>query len=146
MINSGIILQNKSQSEDGQHGLIHLTRDLRFLCPRRVYDMKDEIEFQALRSLLAKHLHVRMEEVKLDDILQSIYLWDRMTLEGITISSRSSRFNKLVVSQENYFVRIQHENQQRNTQYTYRDTYAEILHYLEINLTGHPPLMVAYVQ
>ena len=108
--------------------------------------MKDEIEFQALRSLLAKHLHVRVEEVELDDILQSIYLWDRMTLEGITIGSRSSRSNKLAVSRENYFVRIRHENQQRNTQYTYRDTYAEILHYLEINLTGHPPLMVAYVQ
>ena len=108
--------------------------------------MKDEIEFQALRSLLAKHLHVHVEEVELDDILQSIYLWDRMTLEGITIGSRLSRSNKLAVSRENYFVRIQHENQQRNTQYTYRDTYAEILHYLEINLTRHLPLKVAYVQ
>ena len=108
--------------------------------------MKDEIEFQALRSLLAKHLHVRVEEVELDDILQSIYLWDRMTLEGITIGSRSSRSNKLAVSRENYFIRIRHENQQRNMQYTYRDTYAEILHYLEINLTGHPLLMVAYIQ
>ena len=69
-----------------------------------------------------------------------------MTLESIIIGSRSSRSNKLAVSQENYFIRIQHENQQRNMQYTYRDTYAEILHYLEINLTGHPPLMMAYVQ
>src|SRR5947207_511412 len=69
-----------------------------------------------------------------------------MTLEGITIGSRSSRSNKLAVSRENYFVRIWHENQQRNVQYTYRDAHAEILHYLEINLTGCPPLMVAHVQ
>jgi len=133
--NSGISLQNKSHLDDVHSGLLHTTKDLRFLPPKRLYDIQDDAEFDALRSTLAKQLQLRPEDVQIDDdMLSSMYRWDRMSLNGITIGSKSSRFSKRAISRENYFVRIRHQNQQRNTRYTYRDVYAEVFHYLEIKL------------
>jgi len=80
-------------------------------------------------------------------MLRSIYQWHRVTLNGIVIGSRSSRYTRRAVSRENFFVRIRYENHGRNTLYTYKDTYVEILHYLEVSpLPDVPPLMLAYVQ
>src|SRR5437762_13055601 len=73
--------------------------------------------------------------------------WNRMAINGITISSKSSRYSRRDICRENCFVRSRHQNQQQNTRYTYRDVYAEVFHYLEIKLfPGQPLLMLAYVQ
>ena len=70
-----------------------------------------------------------------------------MKLEGVTIGSSFSGFSDRTVSRENYFIRIWHQNQQRNRLYTYRDKYAKVIHYLELRLLpGRPPLLLAYVQ
>ena len=144
---SGISLQNKSHLDDARV-LKHATKDLQFLRPRRAHIIKDNMELEALKSIIAKELQKRAEDVTVDsEILHSIYSWDRMKLEGVTIGSSSSGFSDRAVSRENYFIRIRHQNQQRNRLYTYRDKYAKVIHYLELRLLpGRPPLLLAYVQ
>ena len=148
--NSGISLQNKSQSGDHRHtSLLHPDRELRFLPPRRSYHPRDELEFNALRTYLAKYLDIRVQDVDIDDenLLNSIKQWERILLEGVTIGSTSSTFSKRDVARENYFVRIRHENQSGNRHYTYSDVYSEILHYLEIQLSPNAsPLLLTYFQ
>ncbi len=106
------------------------------------------MELEALKSIMAKELQTHVEDVMIDDeILRSIYSWDRIKLEGVIIGSRSSGFSDRAVSRENYFVRVRHQNQQRNMLYTYRDEYAKVIHYLELKLLpGQLPLLLAYVQ
>src|SRR5947207_172019 len=144
-IYSGISLQNKSHLE-ADAVLKHTTRDLQFLRPRRAHSIKDDMELEALKSIMAKELQTHVEDVMIDDeILRSIYSWDRIKLEGVIIGSRSSGFSDRAVSRENYFVRVRHQNQQRNMLYTYRDEYAKVIHYLELKLLpGQPPLLLAY--
>ena len=147
--NSGISLQNKSYLNGEPHNsLRHSRRDLRFLPPRKVYNVSDNTELGALQSVIARHLQLEAQDVQFDnEMLGLIYQWHRVTLNGIVIGSRSSKYTRRAVSRENFFVRIRYKNHGRNTLYTYKDTYTEILHYLEVSpLPDVPPLMLAYVQ
>ena len=105
------------------------------------------MELEALKSIIMKELQKHAEDVTVDsEILHSIYSWDRMKLEGVTIGSSSSGFSDRAVSRENYFIRIRHQNQQRNRLYTYRDKYAKVIHYLELRLLlGQSLLLLAYI-
>jgi len=54
------------------------------------------MELEVLKSIITKELENYAEDVTVDDeILHSIYSWDRMKLEGITIGSSSSGFSDL---------------------------------------------------
>src|SRR5207248_11450834 len=95
--NSGISLQNKSQSSDHRYtSLLHPDRELCFLPPRRSYHPRDELELNALHTYLAKYLDIRIQDVDIDDenLLNSIKQWERILLEGVTIGSTSSTFSK----------------------------------------------------
>ena len=95
---SGISLQNKSHLNDARV-LKHATKDLQFLCLRRVHIIKNNMELEVLKSIIAKELQKRAEDVTVDsEILHSIYSWDQMKLEGVTIGSSSSDFSDYIVS------------------------------------------------
>src|SRR4051794_24992827 len=101
------------------------------------------MKLKALKSIITNELENRAEDVTVNDnILHSIYSWDRIKLEGVTIGSSSSGFSDRAVFQENYFIRIQHQNQQRNRLYTYRDKYAKVIHYFELRLLPGQPLLL----
>src|SRR5437763_16627717 len=97
---------------------------------------------------MANNLQLQIDEVILDDyLLASIKQWERILLEDITIGSTCSRQSKHAVAQENYFIRIQHQNQSSNRQYTYSDIYGEVQHYLEVTPSPNSPsLLLAYIQ
>src|SRR5947207_3577551 len=65
--NSEISLQNKSHLDDVHSNLLHTTKALRFLPLKRLYDIQDDAEFDALRSTLAKHLQLHSEDIQIDD-------------------------------------------------------------------------------
>jgi len=97
---------------------------------------------------MANNLQLQIDEVVLDDyLLASIKQWERILLEDITIGSTCSRQSKRAVARENYFVRIQHQNQSGNRWYTYSNIYREVHHYLKVtSLPNSPPLLLAYIQ
>ena len=65
------------------------------------------MELKALKSIIMKELQKCAEDVTVDsEILHSIYSWDQMKLEGVTIGSSSSGFSDCAVSRENYFIWI----------------------------------------
>ena len=80
------------------------------------------MELEALKSIMVKELQTHVEDVTVDSkILYSIYSWDWMKLEDVTIGSSSLGFSDCAVSRENYFIQIRYQNQQKNRLYTYRD-------------------------
>src|SRR5947207_14141631 len=95
---------------------------------------------------MTNNLQLQIDEVVLDNyLLASIKQWERILLEDITIGSTCSRQSKHTVARENYFIRIQHQNQSSNRQYTYSDIYGELNHYLEfILLPNSAPLLLTY--
>ena len=102
-----------------------------------------------MRAYLAKYLDIQVEDVDMDDenLLSSIKRWERILLEGVTMGSTVSTFSKRDVARENYFIRIQYENQSSNRHYTYSNIYGKIHHYLEIQfIPDTSPLLLAYFQ
>ena len=72
--NSEINLQNKSHLDDLNCSLHYAAKDLQFLLPKRVYNIQDDAESDALRSILTKQLQLHPEEIQIDgDILDSMY-------------------------------------------------------------------------
>ena len=147
-VNSGISLRNKGHSDNQRHAsLSHWERELQFLPPARAHKLGEEGK-KALRTYMANNLQLRIDEVVLDDyLLASIKQWERILLEDITIGSTCSRQSKHAVAQENYFIRIWHQNQSGNRQYTYSDIYGEVHYDLEVTPSPNSlPLLLAYIQ